>query len=258
MTSVPAAPSGVRPFGMSDEPPRSTPEFEYRPQGGVAKMLVFFLALAALVQFVSAGSTVLTMNFADALLRGAVITPAQLAAEGARQSILSIGGLGTWLICAILFCTWVVRANKNARGLGAEGLKTSPGWCAGWFFIPIAFWIKPYQAVREIWQASDPNMPAHSTMGWQGSDVGGAVVGWWMTWLLGVWGPGLAWLIVVLIIKPQNVTILFWVVAFGHMVTAVSGVMAINVVNGVEARQAERANARIARARTQQQSAAAA
>ena len=36
-------------------------------------------------------------------------------------------------------------------------LSNSPGWAAGWFFVPIVYLWKPYYAMKEIWQGSDPD-----------------------------------------------------------------------------------------------------
>ena len=51
-------------------------------------------------------------------------------------------------------CGFIVR-NCNVRALGANDLSISPGWSAGWFFVPFANLVKPFVAVREIWNASD-------------------------------------------------------------------------------------------------------
>ena len=58
------------------------------------------------------------------------------------------------LTTGIVFLMWIHRANRNARGLGAEGMTFTPGWSVGWYFIPIANLWKPFQAMKEIWQAS--------------------------------------------------------------------------------------------------------
>lgn len=54
----------------------------------------------------------------------------------------------------------------------------TPGWNVGWFFVPIATLWKPFQGLREAWQASvSPNDPGSVAvpvlMRW-----------WWGLWLL--------------------------------------------------------------------------
>ena len=58
------------------------------------------------------------------------------------------------LSTGILVLTWIHRANHNARQLGADDMRFTPGWAVGWYFVPIAWFWKPYQAMKEIWLAS--------------------------------------------------------------------------------------------------------
>ena len=46
-------------------------------------------------------------------------------------------------IGACLFLAWVHKVSINSRGFGARGI-TSPGWAVGWFFVPLASFVKPY------------------------------------------------------------------------------------------------------------------
>jgi hypothetical protein len=50
----------------------------------------------------------------------------------------------------------------------------SPGWSIGWYFIPIANFIKPYQAMKEIWQVAHRGRPGPSSI----------VGGWWILWIV--------------------------------------------------------------------------
>ena len=61
------------------------------------------------------------------------------------------------LTLLVLFCIWVHRASSNAWNLTPDSMHFSPGWAVGWFFIPIANFYKPYQALREIWISSRPS-----------------------------------------------------------------------------------------------------
>jgi len=77
-----------------------------------------------------------------------------VAINGDRHLFIGLGLLGIQLTTSILFLMWIYRANSNARQLGAQGMKFSPGWSVGFYFIPILWFWKPYQAMKEIWQAS--------------------------------------------------------------------------------------------------------
>jgi Domain of unknown function (DUF4328) len=84
------------------------------------------------------------------------------------------------LILVVLFSVWVYRANANARALGAQGMRFSSGWAVGWFFVPIMNLFRPYQVVREIWKASDPEVSSQ----WDQLQTPGLVKAWWATLLV--------------------------------------------------------------------------
>lgn len=49
----------------------------------------------------------------------------------AIQVLLFVAGAVAWLI-------WQRRANLRLRAAGREGLRFTPGWSIGWFFVPFA------------------------------------------------------------------------------------------------------------------------
>jgi hypothetical protein len=79
---------------------------------------------------------------------------------------------------------WEYRAFKNLPALKSNYTEFSPGWAVGWWFIPLANLIKPFQAVRELWNESDPEFDEES----QFLHVAGGtpkIVGfWWAAFLL--------------------------------------------------------------------------
>lgn len=81
------------------------------------------------------------------------------------------------IVTAVVFLMWIHRANRNARGLGAEGMTFTPGWSVGWYFIPFANLWKPLQAMKQIWQASaDP-------ASWQSQKTPALLSNWWALWI---------------------------------------------------------------------------
>ncbi len=84
------------------------------------------------------------------------------------------------VITAILVLMWTHRANFNAHQLGVADMRFTPGWAVGWYFIPIAWFWKPYQVMREIWQASG------SPASWE--QEGRSSLAWW--WGLWIWSFG--------------------------------------------------------------------
>ena len=60
-------------------------------------------------------------------------------------------------------------------------MRFTPGWAVGWYFVPIAWFWKPYQAMAEIWRAS--RNPAE----WRGEPVSPLLAGWWVLWIVPFW-----------------------------------------------------------------------
>ncbi len=138
-----------------------------------------------LTRFVVVMMWITLLLAAVAVVIGAVFlsrgVPAQ-AAEGFTTKDAITGGIGLLQVLVLVatcipFCMWVHRANRNAHALGAKGMQFTPGWAVGWYFIPIANLWKPYQAMKEIWQAS------HNPRTW-GTEPAGLVSNWWTLWLL--------------------------------------------------------------------------
>lgn len=84
-----------------------------------------------------------------------------------------------FLVSVILVAMWIHRGHRNLHEYGLDGLEFTPGWAVGWYFIPFANLVKPFQAMRELWNASTGAGESFS------SDAPGFMNAWWGTWLLG-------------------------------------------------------------------------
>jgi hypothetical protein len=82
------------------------------------------------------------------------------------------------LVTDIIFLMWIHRANRNARGLGAQGMTFTPGWSVGWYFVPFANLWKPYQAMKEIWKASA------NPASWPSEKPPPLLATWWTLWIV--------------------------------------------------------------------------
>ena len=79
-----------------------------------------------------------------------------------------------FIILGITFLRWIYRTNMNLGALSGQLMSFTPGWSVGWYFIPIACWFKPYQAMKEIWERSHKNQSVTSS-----------ILGlWWAFWLI--------------------------------------------------------------------------
>ena len=97
---------------------------------------------------------------------------------GGPADLASIPLLFVLLACFILVGRWIYLTNANAHLLLGEEMTITPGWSVGWFFIPFANLIKPYEGVKETWRAS------HAAGGLHEETESALLPWWWGLWLL--------------------------------------------------------------------------
>jgi hypothetical protein len=147
---------------------------DYRDPATLTQWLKVLLVLSLAVDFVATVSGAMELALLRSLQDGTFAGDFEAAAtdnDGRQQAVGSTQFL-LFVVTGIVFLTWTYRANKNARALGAVGMRFTPGWSVGWFFVPVMSLWKPFQAMREIWQASA--QPGN----WQ-SVQAPPLVGWW-------------------------------------------------------------------------------
>jgi len=148
--------------------------YTYRDIVGLTKFLKLLLGLGAALAVVSVLSSFMQ---AELLSRGS-FSEAEGEANDSREMIIGLFQIAFFLFTVVIFGRWIVRANRNVRALGADGLRITPGWAVGYFFIPILCLWRPYQAMKDLWQAS------HNPTSWTGTAAGSILPAWWTLWLL--------------------------------------------------------------------------
>jgi hypothetical protein len=98
------------------------------------------------------------------------------SAAAGTQGFLILGIVG----CAIAWLMWQHRSHRNLRALGAQGLKYTPGWAVGWWFVPFANLVMPFHTVRELWKASDPKS---GSVEWKNRPTPPLLGFWWAAFL---------------------------------------------------------------------------
>ncbi len=89
-----------------------------------------------------------------------------------RESIVGITTFILFLFTAFFILKWIYRSAQNAKILGFNPMKTSPGWAIGWYFVPFANLYMPYKAMKEIWLASHSPVASNER-------ENTALIGWW-------------------------------------------------------------------------------
>jgi len=144
---------------------------------GVTRWTTYFLYASMLVSLLSGWN-----YFGELPGYGGEESPATFSALGIASAF---GRIAIMLITAILVLTWIHRANYNARQLGADDMRFTPRWAVGWYFIPVAWFWKPYQAMKEIWLASA------NPSDWRGRLASPLLLWWWIFWIVPFWGVSL-------------------------------------------------------------------
>ena len=89
-----------------------------------------------------------------------------------------------YIATVVFFLVWLFRVYKNLTPLQAPNPEYTPGWAVGWWFIPFANLVKPFQVVREAWLQSDPDFDQN--LNFLSNSISPPVFFgfWWGFWLL--------------------------------------------------------------------------
>lgn len=144
------------------------------------RVTMAFLALSAVLDLLRLTFVASESAYLRGVARGETIS--LTAAHASDDRIAATSGLAILLLIAtaIAWCMWQHRAQRNLGDLGRVGLRFTPGWAAGWWFVPIANLFKPFQSVRELWKASEPVVDGSA---WFRSRSSPLIGWWWACWL---------------------------------------------------------------------------
>ena len=143
-----------------------------------ANAVVVVMALYVLAEVMVSINAFVAISVMKGVLNGETFDQAQWAVIDSRTRMLGVLLEVVWLAGIVAFCVFMPRANKNARAFMAP-LSNSPGWAAGWFFVPIVYLWKPYYAMKEIWQGSDPDPAVDAS----NAPVSPLLALWWWMYL---------------------------------------------------------------------------
>lgn len=85
------------------------------------------------------------------------------------------------LAAIVLVMIWMFRLASNTKALHRNG-RWGPGWAIGGWFLPPLLYIIPFLMFRELWKASDPDVPIGGE--WKSRPVSWVVTAWFV-----VYGP---------------------------------------------------------------------
>ena len=154
----------------------------FKDSSNLTKWVRFMLYAQVLVAVISILSGFLEYELLSDYQEGVYTSQEKAVADGEasdqRQQVVAIVYMVVFIISGILILRWIHRANFNARQLGAQNMEFTPGWSIGYYFIPVLTLWKPYQAMKEIWQASS------EPSDWSFTKVSPILPLWWALWII--------------------------------------------------------------------------
>lgn len=154
--------------------------YSYIATNSLTNSLLFLLKATIVLMVMAVISGFLEINLLNDIKSGNFDYSIEdkVSANDLRQQIIGIIQMILFVITGIVFLRWIYFSNANSRALGAKGMRFTPGWSVGWYFVPIMHFFKPYQAMKEIWRTSkDPE-------NWGLINTPSLLSNWWALWVI--------------------------------------------------------------------------
>lgn len=123
----------------------------------------------AWIAAISIGLTLPYSAFVCLLMLQIVVLPMEVV-----EMIDGLHGLN-FFIGVIFYCMWKYRCACNARHFYGGPLLYTPGWCVGYYFIPIMMLFRPYQCMKDIFEKTYLVIEKKPPIG--------LVLVWWFSWI---------------------------------------------------------------------------
>lgn len=125
--------------------------------GRLATAATVLVVIAAALALVGVWASQAAQDDAQALLDGTIDNETFLERAAPYLLMTTVQGVIT-LATAVVTMIWMYRLAKNHRALH-RGDTWGPGWAIGGWFVPPLLYVVPTLMLRELWKASDPDVP---------------------------------------------------------------------------------------------------
>ena len=215
----------------------------FTPGGGLALVVKVMLALNLLASIVILGSQFMQYQLATRLVDGVNVPFAELQSNNTRQMILRILHFVVYAATGIIFVVWFHGVHVNLEALGARDLTYTSGWAAGCWFVPILNLFRPVQIAQEIWRNSDPSTVAPDETGFRTAEDSSLIGFWWASWIVSLVLSQITMLMTRNVNSPESLQTATLVAMIAEAVRVVAAILALALVNAINARQMARAAA---------------
>ena len=198
-TDLTGAPAPTQTFNQPGYPPAYPPQGSpdsqwraqlrqglgyFRPLNTLAAVVIFFAALQGILTLATLKLENDAMNLVKAANASAIPDMASINANDSLRISLALANLGVLIVGVIVYLVWIHRAHKNLQALGNRMLEFTPGWAAGWYFVPFLNLVRPFQVMREIVGGSDPDTVPRSGTEWQAASLSPVIGAWWAAYII--------------------------------------------------------------------------
>lgn len=204
-----------------------------RPVAGLGTALMILLGLNVVTSLMGITTTLGEIELLERFQRGELLFPEEIERVDDRAAFVAILSLGLFVVAGLVWLVWQHRAQANLHALRLPKLEYSPGWAVGWWLIPFANLVKPFQTVRELWKASG------GTERWWTSGTWPVIGWWWGTWI----ASNVIGRVAFSLVQDDEASVASlidadrWLIA-NDLVAVVAGVLGLLLVRGVTDRQA--------------------
>jgi hypothetical protein len=137
----------------------------YRPSATRATVAMTLVGIAVGAYLVQLVLTVSQFGLFDAAVAG-TLSSTEAAASDARLAQVSGIATLTHLASAVAVLAWLWRAVGNVLTLTARTPRWSRNEAVGWWFVPLANWVMPYQVVRDTFADLARSRPGRIITAW--------------------------------------------------------------------------------------------
>lgn len=206
------------------------PGTRFRPASIRATVVQALLALTIVLYVVDVAQSVYGVILLSNLTN---VTMDQVEAFDRTVALVAQATVVLFVVTAIAFLAWQHRAVSNVPALGGGKTDVSPNASVGWWFVPFANLVKPYQIVSDVWQRLATSSSRTGT---------GLVLAWWVTYIVGnLLGYLYGFQRPATTVEAFNGRMAFNIV--DDVIVIAAGVLAFAVVREIERRSAARAAA---------------
>lgn len=147
------------------------------PTRRAARVVGVLFVISAAICWIAVGYDFSEVRLALAHPHGSSLDPKIRLAYDATGRAVWNAQLACLAATACAFLIWLHRVRVNVRALGVRRLAYGREWAVLGFLVPLLNLLRPYQVVREIWQASDPS--TGDPLAWKRVSAPRRIAVWW-------------------------------------------------------------------------------